>query len=1749
MQLKYIESLTQPSQGIVKVTAICWAPNGKRLAICTTERVVIMFDENGVKQDKFSTKPADKGPKNYIVRQMAFSPQSDKLAIAQSDNMVFVYKIGLEWKEKKSICNKFQHSSSISCLTWPLKRPNELVYGLAEGKVKIGQMKTHKPQTLYQTESYVTTMACNTAGDAVVSAHLDGSIYVFWFDNGDRGAHMIARHSCVPFALAWGSSIVVAGNNNQVIFYDEDGGEEQAFDMSDNPDCREFTSASSSPTGDAVVLGNFNSLFIFTRNKDTMTWEHDEKKGITRVENMYTVTAMDWKPDGDKLAVGTLCGVVDLYDICVRRALYKGGFELTYVSHSQVIVKHIESNMRVVVRSQYGREILKTNIFKNRFVVANTEDTLLLGDLESAKLSEIQWHGNGTEKYIFENPSAAIVYFAGEVSIIEYGVDEILGSIRTSYTNSHVLSLRVNERPPIVSSEHDQQYARNLDNKKVAFLLDAQSVCVKDLVSQTSVTISHDSKIDWLELNGRASLLLFRDKRRYLHLYNIETQTRSQLLNFCTYVQWVPNSDVVVAQNRSNLCVWYNINSPNQVTIHPIKGDIEDIERSEGKTEVIVDEGIQQAVYPLDESLIDFGTAIDDLDYIRAMDILENLTLTPDVEAMWKQLNDAARASGDLRISQRCAAAVGDVSLRRYLSHVRDVEIKAEQDLGLRGADHYLVRCKMQLLNKDLKAAEIELLNQGKIDECIDMYQKLFKHNEAIRVAEQSKHPEASEMRQSYYQYLLDSNQEERAAELKVRERDYTTAIQLYLKGGMPGKAAQVISDNDIQQPVQLIDQVANALTRANMHDRAGEFYERLNELQRALDSYIRGNAFKRATELARKCFPSRVVELQEQWGDYLVNQKQVDMAINHYIEAKSYQKAIEAALNARQYSRAIQLVDAIDSDTALPYYKQLARFYEESRQYDQAERCYVSAGQHHLAVEMHTKLGHWEVAYKIAKSYGMSDGEIGLLYINQAQKLESKNRLKDAEKLYLLVKEEDLAINMYKKHRRFDDMIRLVQSTRPDLLKETHQFLAQTLEMEGSLKDAEHHYVEAQEWHSAVNMYRSNELWDDAIRVAKFYGGIVACKRVTIALLMAIGVVDGAKYLIKHGLVDAAIDHASENGAFDIALELATLHMPKKLPEFHLKHALFLEEDERFREAEEEFIKASKPKEAIDMYVHQQDWENAIRVAENYDPATVPDVYIAHAKFKADANEFKAAEELYLSASRPELALTMYQEVDMWNDALRLAQLHLPHKMQEINMGYQAAQARAGKGSSKGDYMSVGRSLEQSKQWSQAIDAYLNAKKSKLDSANDLEDIWERAIEIARNYVPNRQVEVSLEVSKRLVDINREEAAADVLFEVGRHDDAIDLCLEYKKYDKAKALAKGNSSLEKVVDAAYQNHLVSKGDTDELVEFGKSDVALDVLAQKGNWERLWEVASKERLPASALGKYVLMRVDQLLRDGGNAQLDEAVKTLTKRQGPTTDAAAVTYRRLVSRILSRSQHEETSEHTSTVSNLREIMYRLANQYRATAGSDKKINGEILEMLMAVHYQNMLYTTRTMGLKEIAAKCSVTLLKYPTFIPQDKAFYQAGTTCKEYGNINLAFLLLNRYVDLTEAIDYPKDAANYLDNSEFSEADAIPLNDAPLPGKHYLDSEDDREEVRTWVLSVVTDSSIEQRLPPREQSKNTLYEGLFSSDRPTCIVTGYQIHPADMLEVNNSTAIRKDWNAYVVKSRTCPWTGQAQNPLY
>jgi len=56
-------------------------------------------------------------------------------------------------------------------------------------------------------------------------------------------------------------------------------------------------------------------------------------------------------------------------------------------------VKNMSSNMRVVLKSHYGYEIDEVRIMgKDRYLVSHTSDTILLGDLQSNKLSEVSLH-------------------------------------------------------------------------------------------------------------------------------------------------------------------------------------------------------------------------------------------------------------------------------------------------------------------------------------------------------------------------------------------------------------------------------------------------------------------------------------------------------------------------------------------------------------------------------------------------------------------------------------------------------------------------------------------------------------------------------------------------------------------------------------------------------------------------------------------------------------------------------------------------------------------------------------------------------------------------------------------------------------------------------------------------------------------------------------------------------------------------------------------------------------------------------------------------------------------------------------------------------------------------------------------------------------------------------------------------------------------------------------------------------------
>ena len=129
----------------------------------------------------------------------------------------------------------------MTALAWPAGRGGELAFATADGKVRVGVLKTNKATTLYAhlEQSYVVSLCASPDGNGVCSGHLDGSVFVFSFVTGI--ATRLATHACAPYGLAWGKApapadalsinpkpdregvIACAGADKKLTFYDARG--------------------------------------------------------------------------------------------------------------------------------------------------------------------------------------------------------------------------------------------------------------------------------------------------------------------------------------------------------------------------------------------------------------------------------------------------------------------------------------------------------------------------------------------------------------------------------------------------------------------------------------------------------------------------------------------------------------------------------------------------------------------------------------------------------------------------------------------------------------------------------------------------------------------------------------------------------------------------------------------------------------------------------------------------------------------------------------------------------------------------------------------------------------------------------------------------------------------------------------------------------------------------------------------------------------------------------------------------------------------------------------------------------------------------------------------------------------------------------------------------------------------------------------------------------------------------------------
>lgn len=378
--------------------------------------------------------------------------------------------------------------------------------------------------------------------------------------------------------------------------------------------------------------------------------------------------------------------------------------------------------------------------------------------------------------------------------------------------------------------------------------------------------------------------------------------------------------------------------------------------------------------------------------------------------------------------------------------------------------------------------------------------------------------------------------------------------------------------------------------------------------------------------------------------------------------------------------------------------------------------------------------------------------------------------------------------------------------------------------------------------------MYRAHEMWEDSLRVAKANGNTKELGEIAIKIAENMEGEKGTQFLIKNGLIEAAVDFEANQERFDDAFRLANNHAKYKLPEVHLKYALHLEDENRFKEAEEEFIKANKPQEAINMYEHKQDWHSALSVARQYHPESVNKVFLNQAKFYLERRDFPKAEQAYINAKEPEKAINMYQEARMYGEALRVANKHAPHLVHQINENY--SRGPQAQNQSPDEILNSAKMWEESRDYHKAIDRYLEITET-MFGPDHLEEVWNNCFNLAMNYCKDRVQDVVLQLGGRMLKISKFDSAAEIYEAVGYFEKAIDAYIQCQKWDRAFECAQQvrpaemQSMLVNKIQEQKKATLIQGGKFNKIVESGDMS-GLEMLSQRGQWEECLSLAEKQ---------------------------------------------------------------------------------------------------------------------------------------------------------------------------------------------------------------------------------------------------------------------------------------------------------------
>ena len=406
MSYKHLKNLSEPIDGMKKLMSIAWSET--KIAVATTEESkklrIWLFDDKFNKKDSFPIKSSIKNYGSYLVTKIIFNKDASKIVVAQSDNVTFVYSIGIQFGEKKTICNKFELTSGAVDLAWLSNDDSEVLIATQEGKIKVGNLKSNVSKTLFSVDTFLCSFVLSDNKKYIFTGHIDYSIYKYNLVNKTEERFLTCE--TIPYCLAFTEYLMVAGDDEKVYFYSPTTKElDDVIDL-ENKNAVDFSCSAVVPQYGNIVLGSYGLIIVLEFSKKTAKYKVSH---LNYIDNYYTVTNIGVSPCGNFIFAGNLNGSLDVFERVFQKFVYKK-FEMTVLGPNLLKISNTISNKSVFIKSKGEMLVNSILTYQDKYLIVPTDKTFIFIIIDEEQYREFDFVLYGKEEFIFKRRRVIVIY-------------------------------------------------------------------------------------------------------------------------------------------------------------------------------------------------------------------------------------------------------------------------------------------------------------------------------------------------------------------------------------------------------------------------------------------------------------------------------------------------------------------------------------------------------------------------------------------------------------------------------------------------------------------------------------------------------------------------------------------------------------------------------------------------------------------------------------------------------------------------------------------------------------------------------------------------------------------------------------------------------------------------------------------------------------------------------------------------------------------------------------------------------------------------------------------------------------------------------------------------------------------------------------------------------------------------------------------------------------------------------------------